>query len=168
MAKFNLGIRDVVPSSANRTSTFSAGANLRAGMKLKIAKDPQKEILTALENTRILFESSVVTKLIAALDAAMSSNIWNKIGETGDIIDSGALKRSLEVTVKQGLITINYNQDYAALVHYGGYIAPYGNSNIEKVYLPPRPWVQSVLFGGGPVTVFNFSEVYKEALNKFL
>lgn len=168
MAKFDLKIRDIVPPSARQVSRFGAETKIKAGTKLKITKDPQKEILSALENTRILFESNVVTDLIAALDVAITANIWQTIGGTDDIIDSGALRNSLEVTAAQGRITIEYGEVYAALVHYGGYIAPYGNPNIEKIYIPPRPWVESVLRGGGPVDAIDFPRIYREALKKFL
>lgn len=168
MAKFDLKLTDVVPRSLRQSSRFTAEARATVKAKLKITKDPQKQILAALENTRILFESNITTKLIAALDDAMAASVWQAIGGTGDIVDSGALRNSLEVSATQGKITIRYEEDYAALVHYGGYITPYGNPSIEKVYIPPRPWVQSVLQGGGPVAPVDFPATYKEALYKFL
>ncbi len=168
MAKFDLKLSDIAPRSLSRPTRFSIETKSRVRANLKITKDPQKQILAALESTRILFESNITTRLIDTLDAAMASSIWQTIGGTGDIVDSGELKNSLEVRAERGKITIQYKEDYAMLVHHGGYIAPYGNLNVEKIYLPPRPWVHSVLYGGVPVTPVDFPAVYREALSKFL
>lgn len=103
----------------------------------------------------------VVKELKEALNAAMEAKVWQWDYGDGDIIDTGALKKSLKiVAASDGDIYIFYNEEYAAIVHYGGYIHPYGNPEI-KVYMPARPWISSVLEGGGPVSRYDFEGVYQ-------
>lgn len=95
-----------------------------------------------------------------ALDDAMESPVWDWKGDKRDIVDTGRLKESKKIIVdSDGDIHVLYNTKYAALVHYGGYFHPYGNEN-AKVYYPGRPWVTSLIKGGGPVEQFNFGRVY--------
>ncbi len=87
-------------------------------------------------------------------------------GGARDIIDTGKLKASRKITVEGRRIDISYDVPYAGIVHFGGYILPYGNPNAEKVYLPARPWVDSVALGGGPVPKFDFERIYAETIEK--
>lgn len=103
----------------------------------------------------------ISNRLGEALDAAMMSSAW---ASGKDIIDTGQLKDSLVITTTSGGIGVSYSAPYAALVHYGGYITPYGNQKLEKVYIAGRPWVDSVMRGGGPVEKFDFEGVYREAI----
>lgn len=107
----------------------------------------------------------IATDLEAVLGAALSSNVWQTPSGRADIIDSGELLSSGSVTIDQSGVTIAYTAPYAALVHYGGYINPYGNAS-TRVYLPPRPWVESVLFGGGPVPQFDFVSYYTDEISR--
>jgi phage gpG-like protein len=100
-------------------------------------------------------------RLGQALDKAMLSSAWSS---GNDIVDTGELKNSLTIITTAGGISLNYSAPYAALVHYGGYITPYGNQKLEKVYIAGRPWVDSVIKGGGPVPRFNFEDIYREAI----
>jgi len=96
-----------------------------------------------------------------ALDDAIESPVWEWNSDNRDIIDTGALRDSLKIYVDSDSdIHILYGQDYAAIVHYGGYFHPFGNKN-AKAYYPGRPWVDSVLNGGGPVPQFDFESNYK-------
>lgn len=99
-------------------------------------------------------------ELKSKLNEAMSSNLW---GEMGDIIDSGELRDSLNVTVNGDTVEISYDSPYANLVHYGGYVAPYGNVKIDKVYIPGRPWVEAVFAGNGPVDPINVEEIWERS-----
>lgn len=70
---------------------------------------------------------------------------WTWIDGSRDIIDTGTLQRSVTINMDTGMngsIDVTYDTPYANLVHYGGYINPYGNPNI-KIYLPARPWVET-------------------------
>jgi hypothetical protein len=80
-------------------------------------------------------------------------------------VDTGELMASGRVTLSENGITISYDAPYAALIHYGGYIHPYGNVNL-RVFLPPRPWIESVMFGGGPVPQFDFVSYYTREIAK--
>ena len=65
--------------------------------------------------------------------------------------------------VKSGSeIIVSYSEPYAALIHYGGYILPYGNPNADKVYIPPRPWVESTL--KGETGTYSVEEEVKRAI----
>lgn len=107
--------------------------------------------------------AQVVAPLTEALNNAMAAS-WGWSDGARDIIDTGELRNSLTVTVTDGRVDIVYNSPYAGLVHYGGYISPYGNANIEKVYIPGRPWITATLSGDGPVPQFNFGEYYSNYL----
>lgn len=98
------------------------------------------------------------------LNMAMEAS-WGWIDGARDIVDSGDLKNSGKVGVMGDQIVVNYTSPYANLVHYGGYIYPYGNVNIEKVYLPARPWVDATLGdAAGPVQPFDWMRTYLEAV----
>ena len=103
---------------------------------------------------------AVANDLEDALNAAMNNPVWNWYGDSRDIVDTGELRDSLNIILDSDSdLHIFYNQDYAALVHYGGYFNPYGNPKVS-LYYPGRPWVDSVLFGDGPVPQFNIEERY--------
>lgn len=133
------------------------------GVKAKIkltnykANDFERDLSKAAKQANQVIANS----LGEALDAAMLSSEW---AFDRDIIDTGRLRDSLRITTTPGGIAIDYNVPYAALVHYGGYITPYGNKKLEKVYIPGRPWVESVLRGGGPVPKFDFEGIYRDAI----
>lgn len=99
--------------------------------------------------------------LYIALGEAMESKVWDWGYGDGDIVDTGALRDSLKLTVTNNSIVIDYNEDHAAIVYYGGYIHPYGNPNV-RIYMPGRPWVDSVLTGNGPVEKFPFQATFKK------
>lgn len=103
---------------------------------------------------------AVANDLEQALNASMNSAVWDWNGDSRDIVDTGELRDSLSLILDSDSdIHILYNEDYAAIVHYGGYFNPYGNPNVS-LYYPGRPWVDSVLFGGGPVPQFDVEERY--------
>lgn len=97
-----------------------------------------------------------------ALNSAVSSSSWNWAGGNRDIVDTGKLKNSVEVAFSGGAFVISYKVPYAALIHYGGYIYPYGNKNAQKVYLPGRPWVDATIMGGGPVPQIQWDRLIEK------
>lgn len=104
-------------------------------------------------------------ELAKALNAAMSSSAWQwQSGGSRDIIDTGALKNSLSITFSGGSFEISYTEPYAALVHWGGYIYPYGNQAAQKVYLPGRPWIEATIMGGGPVPQIEWDTLISKYL----
>lgn len=109
---------------------------------------------------------SVELEATRLLPVAMQSGSWGFRGGSSDIVDTGELMKSMQVTVGSTGITVTYNEPYAALIHYGGYIQPYGNKDAKPVYLPPRPWIDAVLGGGGPVEAIDYYSIYQKALNQ--
>jgi phage gpG-like protein len=105
----------------------------------------------------------IAVDLKQALGDALRSGVWSTRTGAADIYETGELLTSGSVAVNENGLTIAYDAPYAALVHFGGYIHPYGNTS-TKVYLPPRPWVQSVLNGGGPVPQFDFQQYYTQEI----
>ena len=67
------------------------------------------------------------------------------------IIDTVKLTSSLKLTAvfvhTKVSFQIQYRTPYAAFVHYGGVIKPYGNKNARDVLIPARPWVQAIVEG---------------------
>jgi len=104
-----------------------------------------------------------------ALNTAVSSSVWAwSTGGARDIVDTGALRDSLSITVNGDDIDISYGVPYASLVHNGGYIRPYGNANIAAVYLPGRPWIDATLYGNGPVPSVDLDQVVGNAFDSRL
>lgn len=105
----------------------------------------------------------VAADLKTALDESMESPSWDWNGETRDIIDTGALRDSGRVTYNQGIdqIEIEYGEEYAAIVHYGGIITS-GYDLSTRITYPARPWISAVLEGGYGVPRFNIEKVYSE------
>lgn len=96
---------------------------------------------------------------------AMMRASWGWDGGARDIVDSGELLRSGGATVSGDTIEISYQSDYANLVHYGGYIQPYGNQNIQRVYIPGRPWISATLGeANGPIAPFDWKRSYQEKM----
>jgi phage gpG-like protein len=108
----------------------------------------------------------VIDQIGSKLDDAMEASIWDWPSGSRDIVDTGALKNSRSIQKVGNGFTISYNQPYAAIVHYGGYIQPYGNPKAEKFYYPPRPWVDYVLNGGGGIKRFDFESIFEQALEE--
>lgn len=101
-----------------------------------------------------------------ALDYAVSAAVWGWRDGTRDIVDSGALRSSLVFNDTGNGFEFGYTEPYANLVHYGGYVRPYGNSKIDAVYIPGRPWVDAVMIGGGPVDPVDLDRIYDEAISR--
>ena len=70
------------------------------------------------------------------------------VGSPRSIVDSGQLKQSRDFNLD--LVGLkaewSWNVDYAAAVHEGALINPFGNPR-KTVQLPARPWTQAVLQG---------------------
>lgn len=120
----------------------------------------------------------------AALDLAIESPSWawprqteRKNGSTAgtvrDIVDTGRLKKSREFASKYSktktVLSIKYGVPYAGLVHYGGFILPYGDRRRNTVSLPARPWIEATLNGTHGIPKFDmvtpFDKGFKEGFN---
>ena len=108
----------------------------------------------------------IIAELGEALDSAMNAAVWDWPSGAMDIVDTGALRSSRSIKNAGNGFTITYNQPYAAMVHYGGYVRPYGDPKASKFYFPARPWVDNVLNGGGLVPQFDFEKAFRQAFDE--
>lgn len=157
-----LQLSDLTPRGNRRTS-ISASTTLSGLLIIKVKRIPEAEILQRFQDAINKTSKKVAIDLKTALDQAIQADVWQATGGATDIMDTGKLMESGSVSITSNGLTIAYNEPYAALVHYGGYITPYGNSS-TRVYLPPRPWIEAVLSGGGPVPAFDFKKYYKAGI----
>ena len=104
-------------------------------IRINLANFPEAKILKGIELAIRRASERIVVDLKQALDVAIQSPVWMGTLDRVDIYDTGELLNSGSVIINNKGITIAYDAPYAALVHYGGYIHPYGNIT-EKVYLP--------------------------------
>lgn len=130
---------------------------------LKSKQPSAKEVLSSFQAAVNRASIRIATDLKIALDDALRSGVWDTLTGSADIYDTGELLASGTVSVTGNGVSISYDAPYAALVHYGGYVSPYGNQS-ARVYLPPRPWIESILNGGGPVAQFDFASYYMEEI----
>jgi phage gpG-like protein len=153
---------DLMPKIPKRLS-FSASSSLGAMLQMRISAVPASDFEARLEAAIARASQRITADLKQALDDALRSGVWATRSGAADIYETGELLASGSVKADENGLTIAYDAPYAALVHFGGYIHPYGNTS-AKVYLPPRPWVQSVLNGGGPVPQFDFQQYYTQEI----
>jgi phage gpG-like protein len=150
-----------LPKSTRIVGTASINNLIKIELKANSGQSLASRIEAAINRAN----SRIAVDLKAALDAAIRSGVWSTPSGSADIYETGELMSSGSVTVDANGVTIAYSAPYAALVHFGGYINPYGNTSV-KVYLPPRPWIESVMFGGGPVPAFDFKRYYDEEIRR--
>jgi hypothetical protein len=148
-----------VPSSVK----VSAGGSTDGFLTLQLTGFPESQIINGFQRAINRASQRIAIELKQALDGALSAGVWSTPSGRADIIDTGELLQSGRVDVTDNGVTISYTAPYAALVHFGGYINPYGNTS-ARVYLPPRPWVDSVLRGGGPVPQFDVVSYYEQEI----
>ena len=146
-----------------RGMSISASCDTGKLLRIELRKFPEAEIMAGFERAINRGSSRIALDLKAALDSAIKSPVWPTTEGRADIYETGELMESGSVEVTRNGVMISYDAPYAALVHYGGYIAPYGNST-RKVYLPARPWVKAVLNGMPGVPEFNFAKYYREEI----
>jgi hypothetical protein len=145
--------------------TYGARLSLANNIKIQTSGLDVSTIISRFQGAVDRASTLIASDLRDALGAALRSSVWETPSGRADIVDTGQLLASGSVTVSQSGVTIAYDAPYAALVHFGGYINVYGNP-AAKVYLPPRPWVESVLRGGGPVPRFDFESYYRAEITK--
>ena len=130
----------------------------------------KRAINAAIVEGTIKASAYVQKDLRAALDAAMDYPGWSWTSGPRDIVDTGKLKKSLVLAEKnlktKTTIEIKYRSPYANMVHYGGYIQPYGNKNANSVLYPARPWVEAVLKGGYGIDKFSMTAPMNAGFNE--
>lgn len=70
-------------------------------------------------------------------------------GSPRSINEDGQLSASSKGPIYKGDGGVEWiwSAEYAAFVHDGAWIHPWGNQKASKVHLPPRPWTEAVLYG---------------------
>ena len=159
-------LNDAVGEVESQKSVWTA-SHLFGKVDIDFASKPTAGAASAAFQEGTEYAISVTSEAVeAALDAAVSSSAWTwSSGGARDIVDTGELKNSLTITVSGNNVFIDYGAPYAAFVHEGGYIKPYGNENIDAVYVPGRPWIDAVLFGNGPVPSVDLDKIIGDAID---
>ena len=153
------------------STQWKYGAKLSVQMPKVEVKDNspamKKRVSKALSKGTLKASSYVEKNLKIALDKAMTS-MWTWTSGSRDIIDTGKLKNSLKLTAvfNQTKVSwqIQYRTPYAAFVHYGGVIKPYGNKNARDVLIPARPWVQAIMEGSYGQEKFDIKTPFDEGM----
>lgn len=151
-------------------------------LDLKGKTDKQKAAMKrALTTGMARGVGRIETSLSQALDAAMESSTWNwpretvrrngsVAGTTRDIVDTGTLKASKKVKAAykqtKATISITYGAPYAALMHYGGYVIPYGRTGRAAKQIPGRPWITATLEGTNGIPKFDSDAILNEAIKE--
>lgn len=165
--KASFKISGVGKSQQTRRDVITASGDINFGMKVRLTGFDAADLLAGFEEGIDRANQIIAQRLGEALDDALESAVWGwREGGSRDIIDTGKLKRSRQIVVEGKNIRISYDVPYAGLVHFGGYILPYGNEYAEKIYVPGRPWLDSVILGGGPVPKFDFESIYEQAIEQ--
>ena len=149
------------------------------------SKKMQAAVRTALSKGAQKGATYVQESLKVALDNSIESSVWGPFspkfpyvskggnqrgsGERSNV-DTGALRDSLSIKAKFSQtkvgFTITYKQPYAAFVHYGGAIQPYGNPNAATVMIPARPWVQAVFEGTHSQPKFDMKTPFDRGISE--
>ena len=153
------------------STQWKYGAKLSVQMPKVEVKDNspamKKRVSKALSKGTQKASSYVEKNLKIALDKAMTS-MWTWTEGSRDIVDTGKLKNSLKITAifNQTKVSwqIQYRTPYAAFVHYGGVMKPYGNKNARDVLIPARPWVQAIMEGSHGQEKFDIKTPFDEGM----
>lgn len=156
-SEFTKEINDVQTPDTNITGVLGMPS-----ISIQVSGNAYDSIMQQINESISEWKQIIATDLLSRLNLAMSSNLWNN----GDLIDTGNLRDSVSINITSTGVQISYDAPYANLIHYGGYIVPYGNTNIDKVYIPASPWAQSVIFGDGPFEAYDYQEAYAIALSR--
>jgi phage gpG-like protein len=136
-------------------SSFSAKLKVESP-DLRRKGNLEKGYRTALVKALSSSTRKVESQVKQAMDANMRDAIWawprtterkagGVAGSPRDIIDTGNLisRNYIRIgyTTRGASITVGNNSPYAGIVHFGGYITPYGDRSKRAVFAPGRPWI---------------------------
>lgn len=150
--------------------TFDAGMDSKLQ---KVAEETMKEVAAELDGRFDDAISSAVWSWPGQSKRGLSGSTvgerakaWKaasfNTGTTRSIVDSGELKQSKVYNLKGTTAEWVWTANYAAAVHEGARIHPWGDPKNGTVSLPGRPWTTAVLEGGtgAKVPVYNFTEEF--------
>ena len=131
---FNAKIEIQMPKIEGKIET----AKMKAAVNKAITKGAQKGATYVQKDLRNALDTSIT-----------------QVGA----VDTGRLKNSLQIREKYSQtkvgFSIIYKTDYAAFVHYGGVMRPYGNPHAATVAIPGRPWIELAIKGFDLRTPFD-------------
>lgn len=147
-----------------RTYNFSTSVRYKPGLRISSRLYSVNELTRNIDKgaIRAILNMGDIIKRNLAL--AITSDIWRTNNGLDDIYISGELLNSVNIEPSNKKLVISYDVPYAALIHYGGYISPYGNESSAKVYIPPRPWISAVLNGTNGLPEINYRDIIISAL----
>ena len=135
-------------------SQFNFDAKIEIQMPKVEGKADTKKMQLAI-NTAL---SKGAQKGATYVQKSLRTTLYDSITRVG-AVDTGKLKNSLDIRAKFSQtkvgFSIIYKTPYAAFVHYGGVIQPYGNPAAASVAIPGRPWVEMALKGFDLRTPFD-------------
>lgn len=134
-------------------------------LRIVVKSDDSDRIIRRFQAAINRATKRAAIELKRALDDVMKNGDWGIGGNDNDLYDTGQLMESGSVVVDDSGIKIVYTAPYAALIHYGGYVNPYGRTD-ARIYLPPRPWVEAVLNGNGSVKKFDLESYYRTEIER--
>ena len=171
---------------------MASNFNLKIEIDLSAAAKGQKAFQDAAKQAM----KETAAELDGRFDDAISSAVWpwpreSKRGLSGStvgerakswakagfntstprsIVDSGELKQSKNFKLNGLEASWTWTANYAAAVHEGARIHPWGNPRNGTVSLPGRPWTDAVLVGGtsANIPVFDFPTEFSKRLTRRL
>lgn len=146
--------------------TIPGFAGPKITMTAKASSNISMLAARACQSTRSKAFVYVQASLKTSLDKSISS-LWSWPNGARDIVDTGALKNSLVMTIKNqskgSTLRGAYTAPYASSLHYGWVGHPYGNKSIPPRSYPGRPWVQAVLSGTNGQQKPDFNKIISDA-----
>jgi|TARA_B100000085_G_scaffold205994_1_gene189630 hypothetical protein len=159
----------------NNEGSVQAGFKIKSAADFTALKTVASKFATEANNAHVKTLAALAPEIRQALTNAMNTKAYQWDYGDGDIVQTGELRDSVQVTADSESIVVTYSAsssgdgtDYAAIVYYGGYIHPYGNPNVQ-IFMPGRPWIKHVLVGGNTgVPKFPLTDRYFFYFEKFL
>ena len=159
----------------NNEGSVKAGFKIKSAADFTALKTVASKFAAEANNAHTQTLAALAPEIKQALTNAMNTKAYQWDYGDGDIVQTGELRDSVQVTADSESIVVTYSAsssgdgtDYAAIVYYGGYIHPYGNPNVQ-IFMPGRPWIKHVLVGGYPgVEKFPLTDRYFYYFEKFL
>ncbi len=170
-------------------TTFTAFTGSDFSAKLKIESPDlrrkgnlEKGYRTALVKALSSSTRKVENQVKEAINTNMTSSIWawprdterqsgRTVGSPRDIIDTGNLLSKnyvrITYTTRGASIIVGNNSPYAGIVHFGGYILPYGDRSKRPVFIPGRPWI-GVALGTATVSTGGITVDWRAEIQKAL
>lgn len=135
-------------------SQYNFDAKIEIQMPKVEGKADTKKMQLAINKALVKGQQKGATYVTESLRGALDASITSY-----KAIDTGRLKNSLEIRSKfsqtKTSFSIIYKTPYAAFVHYGGVMQPYGNPYAASVAIPGRPWIKDAVEGFDLRTPFD-------------